>query len=177
MWKDPRALGLPSPMLFLMYYLVDTTPENGCLRALPGTHLRRHPLHDLGWGHTEGTRSMKNPDDDRRFQTWEGEIDVCVKAGDLLIGDCRMLHASHANKTNQHRTVLTLWYHPFFYDLDECTQAWAASGSEKMHKDWPPEALEQIRPVMADYRGSATPNPSHQVPTEFGRVPEVQPPA
>jgi len=169
MWNDPRAQGLPSPMLFLMYYLVDTTPANGCLRALPGTHLRRHPLHELGWGHTEGTRSMRDPDDVRRFQRWEEEVDVCVRAGDLLIGDCRMLHASHANTTDQHRTVLTLWYHPEFFGLDESTQAWAAEGSEKMHKHWPEAALELIRPVMAEYGGDAKPNPSHRVPETFGR--------
>ena len=29
-----------------MYYLVDTTPENGCLRVLAGSHLKRHPVHD-----------------------------------------------------------------------------------------------------------------------------------
>lgn len=169
MWNDPRALGLPSPMLFLMYYLVDTTPENGCLRALPGTHQRRHPLHELGWGHTEGTRSMKNPDDKRRFQHWEGEVDICVRAGDLLIGDCRMLHAAHANRTNQQRTVLTLWYHPNFYDLDESTQAWSAQGSQRMHQHWPEEALKLLRTVMATYHGTAKPNPSHHVSPEFGR--------
>ena len=32
--------------LFLMVYLVDTTPANGCLRVLPGSHLRKIPLDD-----------------------------------------------------------------------------------------------------------------------------------
>lgn len=47
MWDDPRAYSDFSPMIFLMYYLEDTTPENGCLRLLPGTHRSRHILHDL----------------------------------------------------------------------------------------------------------------------------------
>ena len=34
---DPRAYSDYSPMIFLMYYLDDTSRENGCLRLLPGT--------------------------------------------------------------------------------------------------------------------------------------------
>ena len=44
MWQDPRAYSDFPPMTFLMYYLDDTTRENGCLRVLPGTHRKRH-LH------------------------------------------------------------------------------------------------------------------------------------
>ena len=33
-WDDPRAYGDYSPMIFLMYYLDDTSRENGCLRLL-----------------------------------------------------------------------------------------------------------------------------------------------
>ena len=33
-----------------------------------------------------------------------------VRAGDLIIGDARMLHAAHANTSDARRTVITLWF-------------------------------------------------------------------
>ena len=45
-WESPHSYTPAPQQLFLMYYLVDTRPENGCLRVVPGSHLRRHPLHD-----------------------------------------------------------------------------------------------------------------------------------
>ncbi len=40
-WIDPVSY-TPQPIqVFLMYYLTDTTPENGCLRVIPGSHLKR----------------------------------------------------------------------------------------------------------------------------------------
>ena len=37
-----------------------------------------------------------------------------------------LLHASHANQTDQRRTVLTMWYYPDFVALPERTQATVA---------------------------------------------------
>jgi ectoine hydroxylase-related dioxygenase (phytanoyl-CoA dioxygenase family) len=45
-WNHPESLA-PWPLkVFLSYYMTDTTKKNGCLRVLPGTHLKRIPLHD-----------------------------------------------------------------------------------------------------------------------------------
>jgi len=32
----------------MMYYLVETRGDNGCLPLIPCSHLKRHPLHNLG---------------------------------------------------------------------------------------------------------------------------------
>src|SRR5476651_1548893 len=75
MWHDPRSYSPLPPMIFLMYYLVDTTRQNGCLRVLPGTQHRRHPLHGMGDAHVGYINRMDNPDDPR-FGDFEGERDV-----------------------------------------------------------------------------------------------------
>ena len=46
-WNDPVSYEPLPQQVFLMYYLVDTSRENGCLRLIEGSHLKRHPLHDL----------------------------------------------------------------------------------------------------------------------------------
>ena len=65
MWQDPRAYSDVSPMIFLMYYLEDTSRHNGCLRVLPGSHRRRHPLHAMGVAHTPDINRMDDLDDPR----------------------------------------------------------------------------------------------------------------
>ena len=92
-WDDPRAYSDYSPMIFLMYYLDDTSRENGCLRLLPGSHRRWHELHGMGTAHT---RDINRMDDERdpRFADYPGEVDVPVRAGDLVVGDARMFHAT-----------------------------------------------------------------------------------
>ena len=122
-WDDPCSYTALPQQLFLMYYLVDTTPYNGCLRVIGGSHLNRHPLHDiLPSAHGEALQRVEDPDH-LAYQRFPGEVDIPVKAGDLVIGDSRLLHASHGNQSDERRTVITLWYHPFFALLPVSMQA------------------------------------------------------
>ena len=41
LWQDPRSYSEVPGMIFLMYYLEDTSRRNGCLRLIPGSHRRR----------------------------------------------------------------------------------------------------------------------------------------
>ncbi len=163
-WDDPRAYSDYSPMIFLMYYLDDTTRENGCLRLLPGTHRKWHELHAAGVAHGRDVNRAEDMDDPR-FGDYPGEVEVPIKAGDLVVGDARLFHASHANTTDKHRTVITIWFHPLFNGLEERTQSWIHNSFHKTHAEWPPEALETIRAVIPDYRGGVE-------PPEFNRQPD-----
>lgn len=154
MWQDPRAYSAIAPMIFLMYYLEDTNPFNGCLRVLPGSHRRRHPLHDVGEAHTRDVNSIDDPDDPR-FRDYAGAADVPVTASDLVVGDARLLHAAHANRSDRQRTVITIWFYPLFSDLQEPTQRWFHDDMHRRHDGWPPEALAKIAPVIPRYAGSA----------------------
>ena len=106
-----------------MYYLVDTTPHNGCLSLLRGSHLQRHRMHDeVPDAHTDELRRFTDPDYSA-YQSLAEEVDVPVKAGDLVIGDSRLLHSAHANKSDHRRTVVTLWYFPYFELLSDGLRA------------------------------------------------------
>lgn len=154
MWQDPRAYSAIAPMIFLMYYLEDTNPFNGCLRVLPGSHRRRHPLHDLGEAHTRDVNSIDDPDDPR-FRDYAGAADVPVTAGDLVVGDARLLHAAHANQSERQRTVITIWFYPLFSDLQEPVQRWFHDDMHRRHDCWPAEALAKIAPLIPRYAGAA----------------------
>ena len=100
-WNDPISYTPRTIQCFLMIYLVDTTRHNGCLRLIPGSHLKRHRLHDaLPDAHTD---DLSRADDmtNLAFQRAEGEVDVPVKAGDVVMGSARLLHAAHGNRSDQ----------------------------------------------------------------------------
>ena len=91
-------------------------------------------------------------------QKAEGEIDVPMKPGGLLMGDSRLLHASHSNKTKKRRTVITLWYFPDFPALPEPVQA--SFNDDKHHAwpdNWPENAKKKIKNLRPEYNGNAVP--------------------
>ena len=115
-WNHPKS-GLPWPTkIFLSYYMVDTTPHNGCLRVIPGTHLHRIDLHDeLPDAHEEELQDESTDEGHAAFRDHPDAIDLAVKAGDLVIADSRVLHAAHPNRSDARRSLLLQWWDVFPY--------------------------------------------------------------
>lgn len=177
-WSHPISFE-PSPaQVFLMYYLVDTTPANGCLRIIPGSHLRRTPIHDrLPSAHAEDLARVENPNDPI-YGSMPGEVAIPVKAGDLVVGDARLLHSAYANQSVQERSLLTLWYHPNHASLPEPLQSRIACIMRREDVDtdpngaadgpfpefWPKNARTRIAGAIAVYEGNAEPLPWSREP-------------
>lgn len=134
--------------LFLIYYLQNTTPNNGCLRVVPGSH--KWP-HEKRHEQPHGATIRKD------------EVDVPVNAGDLFIGDRRILHATHENTGNTWRTCLTIAYAPNFAELPDPIKALIVQnrclppkgwwGGKQLSKTIDPH-LQAILPI---YTGAASP--------------------
>ncbi len=109
-WNDPLSLA-PWPLkIALNYYLTDTSPENGCLKVIPGSHLKRFPLHDrLVPAHEQGARFI-DEDHPTMFSDDPDQVYVPVKAGDLVLLDGRILHAADRNRTDVRRTLVLAWH-------------------------------------------------------------------
>jgi ectoine hydroxylase-related dioxygenase (phytanoyl-CoA dioxygenase family) len=154
-WEDDYSFGPDPAQLFAMYYLSDTIRANGCLRVIPGSHIKHNSLHDeLREPHSailSQARDLSIPE----FSTRPDEVDVPVKAGDLLIGDARLLHAAHANETDERRTLITLWYQPDLRALPEPIQAQMAAKVQKTPPEWPQAAKEKYASLLATYDGPA----------------------
>lgn len=154
-WNDHSAYDLPAPQLFCMVYLTDTRRENGCLRVIPGSHVHQNLLHQLLAEPHSTELSMGQGSVE--FGDRPDEVDVPVQAGDLLIGDARLLHATHENLSEERRTLITLWYQPHLERLPEAVQAQIAAKCQPVPADWPVGARSKLQPLMANtrYRGSA----------------------
>jgi len=143
LWHDPRAYAAEPTQLFLMWYLCDTDRDNGCLRVIPGSHRRRHPLHDAGTAHDADFYDVA----DRtsiRLRDDPAEVDVAMRAGDLLVGDARLLHASHGNHSERWRPLVTVWYFSFFSELQPDSQAFVRREYHNRQRTWEPEAMAHI---------------------------------
>ncbi len=162
-WDEPISqTWAHPPQAFLMYYLVDTTPENGCLRLVPGSHRKRHPMHDgVPDSHTTDLREMADPEHPA-YHTTEGEVDAPVKAGSVVIGDSRMLHASHANMSDHRRTVITLWYYPNWDELPESVRAHI--GATTLPASWEGEAMATLGSLQPTYDGDVEPTKWNRIP-------------
>jgi hypothetical protein len=156
-WEDERSYEPEPPQVFLMYYLSDTTRENGCLRVIPGSHLQHNPLHDLLGEPQSKELSAVRDASAPEFSTRPDEIDVPVRAGDVVIGDARLLHAAHGNETDHRRTLITLWYQPDLASLPPRIQAQIARKTISIPETWPPEAREKVMPLLVRYDGYAEP--------------------
>jgi len=166
-WDDPISASPDPSQLFLMYYLTDTTPQNGCLRVIPGSHRTKVPLHDqLPPAHSPETLAadLSSP----MFSTQSDEVDVKVSAGDLVVGDARVLHAAHANRSQLNRTVLTLWYVPSFDTLPDRLRA---SFCQRSASPPPVNATERdlrlVEPLIPRYEGDAKPAAWNRVPGKY----------
>ncbi|MBI4815761.1 MAG: phytanoyl-CoA dioxygenase family protein [Deltaproteobacteria bacterium] len=161
-WDDPVSDGEFPPQVGLLYYLTDTTRVNGCLRVLPGSHRNRHEIHDELMRLDK--RALRRMDDPSvlPFCDLDGEVDVPVRAGDLVVLDARTLHAAHANSSRERRTLVTLWYHPDETILSEPTRAYL--GTVAPPGDWPREVCERVSPILLRYSG----NSPRATPTERG---------
>ena len=161
-WNHPMSYDKFPAQLFLMYYLTDTTRENGCLRVIPHSHLEENPLHtELANAHSAQLTEAK--DLNRvEFKLRPDEVDAKVKAGDLVVGDSRLLHAAHSNESGHRRTVITLWFHPNFSDLPEGMRAAFVKRCDPLPPAWPAESRQLYESVLIRYDGTAA-------PTEFSR--------
>ena len=162
-WNDPVSYTDLPLQLFLMYYLVDTSIENGCLRVIAGSHRKRHRIHDtVHTTHNEELRRATDPSNPA-YQPMPEDKAVPVRAGDLVIGDARLLHGSFPNQTEERRTVITLWYHPNFDISPPPIQA-SLSRDQTHVSSWPPQARKLVQKLVPTYEGDAE-------PLEWKRVP------
>jgi len=162
-WDHDIAYSEIPAQVFAMIYLTDTSPLNGCLKVIPRTHRQIHSLHDkLGRAHSEEVRSANNDDYTSKPEHCpaDGEIDVCVKAGDVVFGDARMLHGAHSNQSDERRTVITLWYFPFWKTLPSEMQVHAQKlHLHQMAKDlqhWKDDEIESISSMLPIENASQT---------------------
>jgi hypothetical protein len=116
-WGHPVSFRRAPVQVALLCYLADTDPTNGALRVLPGSHLRSVELHaELPEAHT--TDPSLDPDDPAASDQPE-QVTITLGAGDAVVLDYRLLHGTHANRSDRRRDCLLLSFAPSWRDLPD----------------------------------------------------------
>lgn len=120
------------PMLVTSCWLAihDTTPENGCIEVLPGSHRKLYPLIPSSPDVMDGFAQMSDPDtfDDGNRVSME------LKAGQFFLFNERVLHRSGTNTTDSMRLGLAMRYiPPLVRILDPGDRAILLNGTDKFH--------------------------------------------
>ena len=178
-WRHPISGTDRVAQIALFVYLTDTRRENGCLRVIPGSHRRAHPLHDVIDAHDPALATVENPDDPA-FSSHPDEVDVPVAAGDVVVADARLVHGTHPNESAEERMNITLWWHPRYAELPPEIRArlWRVVEREDIDTDtavdgalrphhWPEPYRSQVLPCMITDPGPVTPEPWVRTP-RFG---------
>lgn len=107
-WHQDAARIEVTPQLVIAYVaLSKTTPENGCLRVIPGTHDRIHPF-SLTEGPGQRKRLVARVIDVDETKA----VDLVLEAGEVAIFHCNTVHGSAANAAAYRRVALLYDYTP-----------------------------------------------------------------
>lgn len=92
-WRHLAISQEPEPtQVGVVFYMRPTSPENGCLRVWPGSHV-------IDCNHQP-----------EAFAVLDDEIDVTTELGDVVIFDSRLRHATHPNQTPEPRESVNMWH-------------------------------------------------------------------
>ena len=93
-------------LLAVMVFLDDSTPENGCLRIIPGSHKwgPRNHLFAKDGAFSSQLEDKRVLDDRSRW------VPVPVPAGGIELHHCNMLHSSTANLGDKPRSAMVIQY-------------------------------------------------------------------
>ena len=151
-WQYPASYEPRLLEVGVLIYLVDVDELNGCPRFLPGSHLRRHPLHDaLASADVRALRRADEPDA-RAYLALGEAVSTPVPAGHAVLFDPRVLHGAWANQSEASRPALVLWYFTDYQALDPAIRTFLADGDPSLA--WPRSARERVAALMP------TPGPS-----------------
>jgi phytanoyl-CoA hydroxylase len=96
----------PCEVVTLWLAVDDSTPENGCLRVIPGTHTLAFQEHVKDTS-VENVLSSGIAGLDE-----SSAVDVILKAGDVSVHHPNLIHGSEANTSDTRRCGLTIRYIP-----------------------------------------------------------------
>ena len=110
LWHQDGSYWPLEPMEVVSLWLAvdDSTPENGCMRVIPGTqHLDLQQLKTR----TEIANVLGSGMDDASVDESKA-IDVVLRAGDVSVHHPNVVHGSRANTSSKRRCGLTIRYIP-----------------------------------------------------------------
>jgi ectoine hydroxylase-related dioxygenase (phytanoyl-CoA dioxygenase family) len=164
-WDHPVSLRPAPTQVALLCYLSDTHERSGALRVLPGSHRRSVALHSaLPAAHAQGAALAE---DHAVLSDQPGQLTLSARGGDAVALDYRLLHGTHANRSDKRRDCVLLSFTPSWHELPADLRAHLiqhvaqpVSGERLLPTPWREELLPSFDGVPADLELNRT-APAH----------------
>jgi non-haem Fe2+, alpha-ketoglutarate-dependent halogenase len=105
-----------TPSLSAWIALLDSTPENGCMRVVPGSHLQGTLPHQ----ETSGSDNLLKRGEEIQVEVDEAHaIDVVLKAGEMSLHHNAIIHGSRSNRSDTKRIGFIVRFVTPEYDLGQ----------------------------------------------------------
>jgi len=120
LWHQDGSYWPLDPMDVVTVWLAvdDSTPENGCMRVIPGTqHLKLQQMRP-----NAAVKSVLDSEVDPSLVDETKAVNVVLRAGDLSVHHPNVIHGSNANTSTRRRCGLTIRYIP---TTTRITKPWA----------------------------------------------------
>jgi len=108
--------------------LDDVTPENGCMRVIPGSHRMGEFSHDVS---DREDLVLNNVLNDPRLDLTTA-YDVVLEAGQLSLHDVDLVHGSQPNRSRRRRAGFAIRYMPASAHFDRSVPMGSASNTVKV---------------------------------------------
>ena len=110
LWHQDGSYWPLEPMEVVTLWLAvdDSTPENGCMRVIPGTHSLE--LHEMQ--RRTDIPNVLSSGIDPELVDESRAVDFVLKAGDVSVHHPNIIHGSNANASSKRRGGLTIRYIP-----------------------------------------------------------------
>ena len=110
LWHQDGSYWPLDPMEVVTLWLAvdDSTPENGCMRVIPGTH--HTPLREMK-RRTDVANVLSSGIDESEVDDSQA-VDFVLKAGGVSVHHPNIIHGSNANHSPRRRCGLTIRYIP-----------------------------------------------------------------
>ena len=104
-WHQDAARIRVEPGFVLAFVAIsEATPDNGCLRVIPGTHREVQPFSLVGYAHRQVAR-VREADEAR-------SVDLVLARGQVALLHCNAVHGSGRNRSGGRRIALVNDYTP-----------------------------------------------------------------
>jgi len=164
--QDSAYFGLePHDLVAAWVALTDSTPENGCMRVISGSHLGAAQSH---------VETFHDKNLLARGQTIKGldestAVDLVLRAGEFSLHHERILHGSLPNQSDGQRIGLTIFYIPTSVrsTVGRRTASLVRGVDDYCHWDADPEPLRDREPeILAHMRAAHARYHDRSVPQE-----------
>jgi Phytanoyl-CoA dioxygenase (PhyH) len=170
-WDHPLSYRRTAPQIATLCYLSDTDEGNGALRVLPGSHLRSAFIHAL-LPEAHGQAAEELGPGHVAMSDLPEQVTLCLKAGDAVTIDYRLLHGTHRNASNKRRDCILLSFIASWQALPDDIKAHLISHPAQPSQNElasMPKMISSLLPTFPGERRSLTLN--RNAPADFKVVP------